>query len=387
MSPLAQFAVSILERLVAFDTVSRNSNLVLVDWLNEHLRNQGIVPTILPSSDGTKANMFVTVGPPERPGLVLSGHTDVVPVDGQSWQHEPFRLTKDGDKLFGRGTADMKGYVACIIALLPLLRAAPLRRPIHLSIWYDEEVGCLGVPFIIEHMRQTGLRAEAAFIGEPSRMQVVNGHKGSCGMLTEVVGLSCHSSRVDIGVSAIFHAADIIAELRRQAEKLAAAPDSIGIFDPPYSTVGVGVVRGGTVRNAIAGDCRIEWDIRATRPGIVENLQTDVQAYIDRDVVPAMRVRYLKSDVTTRMVYDVPPLQPLRSEAEALGWRLAATKGSSTVAYGSEAGYFQRAGIPTVIVGPGDIAQAHTADEWIALDEIEACCRFMERLATFAQTD
>jgi acetylornithine deacetylase len=384
MIDLPSDAIAILDRLVAFDTVSRNPNRAIIDWIRDYLAGHGVVAELLPNEDGTKANLFATIAPPDGPadgGLVLSGHTDVVPVDGQDWQHDPFRLTEEGGRLYGRGTTDMKGYLACVLALVPRLIPAELRVPVHLAISYDEEVGCLGVPFIVEHIHSLGLRPEIAFVGEPSRMGVVNGHKGSAGMLTEVTGLSCHSSRTDLGVSAVFAASDIIQELRRRAEALAAAPDSLGVFDPPYSTVSVGVVRAGTARNAIPGDCRIEWDIRETRPGVVQSVQEGVQAFIDADVLPAMRARYPEAAVETRAVYDVPALLPEGGAAEALAKRLTGTNASGTVPYGSEAGYFQRAGISTVIVGPGDIAQAHTADEWIARSEIEACCAFLGRLA------
>ena len=383
MTPRAESAIAILDRLVSFDTVSRNSNLALIDWVRDYLAQHGVTPVVLPNADGTKANLFATIGPADRPGIVLSGHTDVVPVDGQTWTHDPFRLTRANGRLYGRGTSDMKGYVACMLALVPQLRQAALRQPVHLALSYDEEVGCLGVGGIVAHMRAQGLQPAACLVGEPSLTGVVNGHKGSCGMLTLVSGVSCHSSRTDLGVNAVFHATDIIARLRRRADALAAAPDSVGVFEPPYTTVSVGVVRAGTARNAIPGDCRIEWDIRATRPGMVETVQAEMQAFIESEVLPAMRARDASCDVVTTMAYDVPPLLPEPDgAAETLARRLTGSNRSSTVPYGSEAGIFQRAGISTVICGPGDIAQAHTADEWIAESEIEACMAFLDRLVS-----
>ena len=388
MTPLTRSAIEILDRLVAYDTVSRNSNLELVDWVQEYLARHGIDHVVLPSPDGTKANVFATIGPADRPGIVLSGHTDVVPVDGQTWQHDPFRLTQEADRLYGRGTTDMKGYVACMLAIAPRLQAAPLRMPVHLALSYDEEVGCYGVLGIVQHMEALGLHPVAALIGEPSRMGVVNGHKGSCGMLTKVDGLSCHSSRTDLGVNAVFHATDLIGVMRRRAEALAAAPDSVGMFDPPYTTVSVGVLRAGTARNAIPGDCSIEWDIRATKPGAVEAVQGEVRDYADTVVLPAMRARHPGAEIVTEMVYDVPPLIPQPNcAAEALAKRLSGSNAVGTVPYGSEAGVFQAAGIPSVICGPGDIAQAHTADEWIEVAELEACTRFLDRLVAYAGGD
>jgi acetylornithine deacetylase len=252
---------------------------------------------------------------------------------------------------------------------------------VHLALSYDEEVGCFGVHGIVAHMQALGLQPAAALIGEPSRMGVVNGHKGSCGMLTRVAGASCHSSRPDLGVNAVFYAADIIAGLRARGAALAAAPDSIGVFEPPYTSLSVGVVRGGTARNAIPGDCRLEWDIRATRPGIVAAVQQDVAQFIATAVLPDMLARDPACRIDTEMVYDVPPLVPQPGcAAEALAKHLSGANAVGTVPYGSEAGVFQQAGIPSVICGPGDIAQAHIPDEWIEVAQIEACMQFLVRL-------
>ena len=385
MTELTASALAILDRLVAFDTVSRNSNLDLVAYVSDYLTGHGIAHEVLPGPDPAKANILATIGPVDRPGIVLSGHTDVVPVDGQTWTYDPFRLTRVGDRLYGRGTTDMKGYVACILALAPLLKQADLRMPVHLALSYDEEVGCLGVHGIVDRLRELGLHPAAALIGEPSQMGVVNGHKGSCGMLTRVEGASCHSSRPELGVNAVFHAMDIICDLRARGRALAAAPDSLGVFDPPYSTISVGVIRGGTARNAVPGDCRFEWDIRATRPGMAETVQREVQAHIEAAVLPEMRARRAECRVVTEMAYDVPPLVPQPGcAAEALAKTLSGANFTGTVPYGSEAGVFQRAGIPSVICGPGDIAQAHTPDEWIEVAQIEACLRFLERLLEHA---
>jgi acetylornithine deacetylase len=385
MTPLAQSAIAILDKLVAFDTVSRNSNLALIEWVRDYCLQHGVAPTVIPSADGAKANLFATFGPADRPGLLLSGHTDVVPVDGQTWSHDPFKLHQADGRLYGRGAADMKGYVACMLALAPQLAEANLSRPVHFALSYDEELGCFGAPDIIRHIKRTGLKPAVAFIGEPSRMQVVNGHKGSCGMLTLVSGVTCHSSRPDLGVNAAFHGMDIIAALRRRAESLAADPDTVGVFDPPYTTVSVGLVRAGAMRNAIPADCRIEWDVRATRPGLVEMIRSEMRASIEREVLPAMRARSSATDVTTEVIYDVPLLLPeTDGAAEQLAKRLTGATATSTVPYGSEAGMFQSAGMSTIICGPGDIIQAHIADEWIAVSEIEACMAYFDRLVGYA---
>ncbi len=382
MTDLLPAALEILDRLVGFDTVSRNSNLALIDYVRAYLANHGIEHVVLPSPDGTKANILATIGPAGRPGIVLSGHTDVVPVDGQIWTHDPFALTRVGDRLYGRGTTDMKGYVACMLALAPVLQRADPHTPVHLAISYDEEVGCFGVHGIVAHMDNIGLRPSAALVGEPSMNGIVNGHKGSTGMLTRVGGLSGHSSRPDRGLSAIDVATDVVTWLRARAGALAAAPDSIGVFDPPYTTSTVGIIQGGTARNAIPGDCRIEWDIRATRPGAVEAIVGDLAAYVDAHLLPPMRDRFADAFVRTDLIFDVAPLVPdPGSAAESLAKALTGANSVGTVAYASEAGVFQAAGIPTVICGPGDIAQAHTADEFIEVGQLAACLAVLRRLA------
>lgn len=382
MTDLLPEALEILDRLVGFDTVSRHSNLPLIDYVRAYLGNHGIDHVVLPSHDGTKANIFATIGPADRPGIVLSGHTDVVPVDGQTWTHDPFALTRVGGRLYGRGTTDMKGYVACMLALAPVLRRANPHTPVHLAISYDEEVGCFGVHGIVAHMDNIGLRPSAALVGEPSLNGIVNGHKGHTGMLTRIGGQSVHSSRPDRGLSAINAATDVVMWLRARADALAAAPDSVGVFDPPYTTSTVGIIQGGTVRNAIPGDCRIEWDIRATRPGAAEAIVADLAAYVDARLLPPMRDRFAGAFVRTETIFDVAPLVPEPgSVAESLAKALTGANSVGTVAYASEAGVFQAAGIPTVICGPGDIAQAHTADEFIEVGQLAACLAVLQRLA------
>lgn len=380
MSALARSAIAILDRLVAFDTVSRNANLPLIEWVRDYLAGHGVTAAILPGPAG-KANLFATIGPAATAGLLLSGHTDVVPVDGQVWSRDPFRLVETEGRLHGRGTSDMKGYVACMLAIVPRLVEAPLRRAVHLAFSYDEEVGCLGAPGLVSHMAAAGIRPAAAFVGEPSLMGVVNGHKGSAGLLTRITGRTVHSARPDLGVNALYAALDMVAFLRRRAELLANTPDSLGLFDPPYTTISVGTLQGGTARNAVPGDCRIEWDIRATRNGLLDSLRAEAEAEVAQHILPTMRAGAPEAAIVTEMVYDVPPLlpEPL-AEAEALAKRLAGSNATGTVPFASEAGLFQRAGIPTIICGPGDIAQAHIADEWIAVSEIERCLGFLERL-------
>jgi len=373
--------LDILGRLVGFDTVSRNSNLQLIDYVKAYFAEHGVEAEILYDDTGTKANLLATVGPADRAGIVLSGHTDVVPVDGQDWSTDPFKLVRRDGKVYGRGASDMKGYLACALAAVPDLLAADLKRPVHFAFSYDEEVGCLGVPAIVERILQKGPRPDMAFIGEPSLMSIVNGHKGSCGLRTDITGLACHSAQPQLGVNAILAASEIMQMLRARQEQIAADPAEAAAFDPPYTTISVGTIRGGTSRNTVAGTCSFEWDIRATRPGIKEEIRADLERFVELQLLPAMRKRQPGAMVRTVMAYDVPPLvHEEANPAELLGQALTGKSDSMTVPYGSEAGFFQQAGMATVICGPGNIEQAHKPDEFIAESELAACMSFLERL-------
>jgi acetylornithine deacetylase len=378
--------IGLLDHLVGFNTVSSRSNLELIDFIRSYLAGLGVESEIIPDETGQKANLLASIGPTDRPGYLLSGHTDVVPVDGQNWSRDPFKLFQDGGKLHGRGATDMKGFLACMLGRVPHMLAAPLQAPIHLAFSYDEEVGCFGVPSIIERIEKTLPSPLAVIVGEPTAMGVVSGHKGSAGLLTTVIGKACHSSRPDLGVNAIFHAADMIAELRRYAQEFKAAPDANSLFELPYTTVSVGVIHSGTARNAVPGDCAIQWDIRATRPNVVDNVRKRFDAFVSEHVLPGMKAGFPDASVDTRLLYDVPPLAPdPGSRAETLAKRLASQNETTTVNYGSEAGIFQKAGWSTIVCGPGRDTEAHIADEWIAVDELERASGFIDRLIEHAR--
>jgi acetylornithine deacetylase len=377
--------IDLLDRLVAFNTVSSRSNLDLIDFVRTYLDGFGIASTIIPDATGTKANLFATIGDASIPGYVLSGHTDVVPVEGQEWSRDPFRMWRDNGRLYGRGTTDMKGFLACALARVPAMLEEPLAAPVHLAFSYDEEVGCLGVHGIVEHMAKALPPQLAVFVGEPTEMGVVGGHKGSTGMLTAVTGKACHSSRPDLGVNAIFHAMDLIGALRGCADELRDAPEEGSPFEVPYTTVSVGVIQGGTARNAIPGDCAFQWDIRATRPGMVESLTTRFSE-VAKAKATEMKAGFAESEVVTKMVYDVPPLVPAGgSLAETLAKRFAGRNEVATVNYGSEAGIFQAAGVPTILCGPGRDTEAHITDEWIAVEQMQRCVGFIDRLIEHAR--
>jgi acetylornithine deacetylase len=378
--------IELLDRLIAFKTVSSRSNLDIVDFIKSYLASLGVESVTIRDETGQKANLFATIGPADRPGYVLSGHTDVVPVEGQAWSHDPFTMRREGEKLYGRGASDMKGFLACMLASVPLMLKEPLVAPIHLAFSYDEEVGCFGVHGVIEHMTKTLPPQRAVFVGEPTDMGVVGGHKGSAGLLTTVTGKLCHSSRPDRGVNAIFHAMDLVDELRRYAGELRSAPDAGSPFELPYTTVSVGVIHGGTARNAVPGDCAFQWDIRATKAGMVDSLIDRFTTFTNQVVLPAMREGFADASVATKIAYDVPPLVPTAgSLAETLAKRFASRNEVRALNYGSEAGIFQAAGMPTVICGPGRDSEAHIADEWIAVEQLERSIAFINRLVDHAR--
>ena len=378
--------IELLGRLTGFNTVSSRSNLEMIEFIKSYLAALGVESVVLPDETGKKASLVATIGPADKAGYVLSGHTDVVPVDGQDWSRDPFNMWRDGSRLYGRGVSDMKGYLACVLACAPAMVKEPLAAPIHLAFSYDEEVGCFGVHGIIEHMKKTLPPQQAVFVGEPTEMGVVGSHKGSAGLLTTVVGEACHSSRPTQGVNAIFHAMDLIAELRGYANELRSAPDDDLPFELPYTTVSVGVIHGGTARNAVPGDCAFQWDIRATKAGVVNRLIDRFRAFADAKVVPVMKERFREASVTTSIAYDVPPFaSDVASNAETLAKRFSDRNEVSTANYGSEAGIFQAAGMPTIICGPGRDTEAHITDEWVAVEQLERCVGFIDRLIDHAR--
>ena len=373
MHPLTDDAAAILRELVGFDTTSRNSNLPLVERVASRLRDSGIEARIIASDDGEKANLFATAGPDVEGGVVLSGHTDVVPVDGQDWSSDPFELTERDAKLYGRGAADMKGFLACALALAPRFSRTPLRHPLHLAFSYDEEVGCLGVGRMIEFILDETPEPGAVIVGEPSSMGIASAHKGICAMTTAVRGREAHSSRPQDGANAIAAAAAIASHLYRLCGELAET-ERDERFDPPYTTFNAGRISGGTAVNIVAGECVLDWEFRPI-PG------ADPDAIVER--VKAFSST-LPQDVrvsTTRNVY-VPPFDaPDGSPAEELARRASGRNDSGTIAFVTEASLFSRAGFPAVVCGPGDIAQAHQPDEFIEISQLSACLEFLDAIA------
>ncbi len=372
----------ILERLVAFPTVSRDSNLALVDWVEEFLEGAGITAHRVWNEERTKAALYAHVGPEVDGAVVLSGHTDVVPVEGQDWSSDPWTLTERDGRLYGRGTCDMKGFDALALAALALAQETGVKRPLQIALSFDEEVGCLGAPAMIDEMARCLPKGRAVIVGEPSRMQVVTGHKGGGGLICHVQGHEVHSSIMHRGVNAIMSAARLIDWAnRRNAQSAAARPSEVAaLFDPPWTTVHVGTIRGGTAGNITARDCRFDMGFRAVPGETVEDWVAAFEAEA-RALEAEMKAIHPEAQIRIARLFGYPPLRPEpEGAAEALARRLSGDNGTHVVSYGTEAGQFQAAGYSAVVCGPGDIAQAHQPDEYLEVAQFEEGWAFLQRL-------
>lgn len=375
-----------IARMVSFNTVSDQSNMALIDWMSEALAEHGVPVTLFPDAAGRKANLLARFGPAGPGGVVLSGHSDVVPVEGQDWDSDPFTLVARDGKLLGRGTADMKSFLAVALALAPEFLARRLARPIWLLASYDEEVGCIGVRATLPALKAPDVDPLAIIVGEPTGMRVCNAHKGVHAFRTTVTGLEAHSSRTHRGVNAVVVAARIVAFLQQLADERRAAADPGNGFDPPFTTVHVGRIAGGTALNIIPRQCTIDWEIRPLPDDNPQPLVDRMEAFVADSLLPAMRAVEPRTGVVTEALMWIPALRAEPGNAaETLAKHLAGTNATHVVAYGAEAGLFQENGTPTVICGPGEIAQAHQPNEFVAVEQVEACVRFMRRLMDWAE--
>ncbi|MBM3508079.1 MAG: acetylornithine deacetylase [Alphaproteobacteria bacterium] len=371
----------LLARLVAFDTTSAKTNLPLLEFITEYLRQIGVRTTLVHDDTGAKANLWATIGPEHDGGVVLSGHTDVVPVAGQQWDSDPFHLDERGERLYGRGTADMKSFLAVALALAPDFARARLRAPVHFAFSYDEEVGCLGVRKLIPFLIERGVRPAAVVVGEPTSMQVVTAHKGIRTFRTTVTGVEAHSSRSELGLNAIMYAAKLIAFLRNAARDFKNAADPRSGYEPPYPTVNVGMIEGGTALNIVPRTCSFLWEVRTLPGGDDGDLLRRFDAFAREEVLPVMRAEAPSADIVTTPSHRVPAFaDEADSPATTLALALAGKNEALRVSYGSEAGLFRQAGFSTVLCGPGDIADAHRPNESVALAQIEQCVAFQRGL-------
>jgi acetylornithine deacetylase len=375
-------AKSILARLVAFETVSDRSNLPIIDYIEAYLSDLGIPSRRAPNASGDKAALFATIGPDVDGGIVLSGHTDVVPVEGQPWSSDPFRLREADGKLYGRGACDMKGFDAAALAMVPEFQAARLTRPIHLLFSYDEETTCRGSLDVIAKFGRDLPRPAMVLVGEPTMMAVADAHKSVATFRTTVRGVEAHSAKPHLGASAIAGACDIVSEIGRLGRTFE-APDRLDPrFDPPYSTFHVGMIQGGTARNILARECGFYWEFRGLPNLSTAEALAMVQRYVDDVALPNLRRYVAGPSVETVMEVDVPSLaaEP-GSSAATMALRLSRSNHTIAVPYATEAGQFQLHGISTIVCGPGSIDQAHKPDEFLAASQLSECLSFLQRLA------
>lgn len=374
--------LEVLDRLIGFDTTSRNSNLGLIDWAEEYLTAHGARCRRVPDPTGQKANLWASIGPEGVPGWVLSGHTDVVPVDGQVWASDPFRLVERGGRWYGRGTADMKGYLACCMALVGELDAARLARPIHLALSHDEEVGCIGVRGLIAAVAGTIPTPLGCIVGEPTEMRVCVAHKAKRSLRARFTGTTGHSSRAPEFVNAVEYAARLTVWMQARGRRLAAEGARDALFDTPHSTAHVGVSRGGTALNIVPDDCEVDFEFRVLPGEDADALVAEVRAFLEGTLLPEMRATDAAAGIALELRsafpgLDTDPAAPVVAAVQ----RLTGPGGHIKVAYGTEAGLFQAAGFPAVVCGPGSIGEAHKADEFIEGRELEACEAMLRRLA------
>jgi acetylornithine deacetylase len=366
-------AKALLTRLIAFESVSDSSNLPLIDYVEGYLREHGLETSRAPNAAGDKAAILATIGPRVEGGVVLSGHTDVVPVEGQQWSSPPFALREDAGRLYGRGACDMKGFDACVLAMAPAFRDAGLKRPVHIVLSYDEETSCLGSRDIIARFGKDEPLPAAVVVGEPTLMAVADA--------TLVIGHEAHSALPALGANAVAAAADVVSEIGRLAREYEEGPLDRR-FNPPYSTLHVGIIHGGAVRNILARECVFNWEFRGL-PGVTTaSALAKVQAFVDEVALPRLTRFVSGPSITTTIEVDVPPLaaEP-GSAAETLALRLARSNSTIAVSFATEAGHFQLAGLPTIVCGPGSIDMAHKPDEFIDETQLVACLEFLERLA------
>ena len=382
MKPRSVTTAEMLERLVAFDTTSRNSNLPLIAFVQEFLDAQGVPYRISTDATGDKANIHAIIGPQQAGGIALSGHVDTVPVDGQNWSSNPFSLRRDGGRLYARGAADMKGFVAACLAAVPDLRTRGLTRPLHLFISYDEETGCEGAQRLILDLNDSGLKPALCVVGEPSGMKPILAHKGKLNLHVKVRGKPGHSSEPDKGVNAIYAAAQAVAYVAGEARRLAQEGPFEDGFDPPHTTIHVGTIQGGSILNIIPEHAEFIMEWRPIPGDDAMRALDRLKAHVAAHIEPAMHA----VDPATGFSYEVLNIMPGMAIAPdhaltALVKQITGANSAGKVSYGTESGYYQEADIPTIICGPGHIAQAHQPDEWVAQDQLDACDAFIRRLA------
>ena len=373
----------LLAEMIAFPTVSSESNLALIDFLADRLSDAGARVEVFKDATGTKANLFATIGPEVGGGILLSGHSDVVPVADQNWTTDPFAMTERDGRLYGRGTCDMKGFIAAAVAMAPHYAKMARKRPIHFAFTHDEEIGCLGAQALAPLLRDREVRPGVAIIGEPTMMRVIEGHKGCYEYSVHFTGLEGHGSAPDRGVNAVEYAVRYVARLLEMAEVLKTRAPAGSRFEPPWTTINTGALVGGVAHNVIAGKARIDWEMRPVQPGDADLVKQDLHHYCQHHLIPAMRSVHPAADIVTEVIGEVDGLVPAEiNEARDIVMELTGVNGAGLVPFGTEAGIFQALGMSAVICGPGSIEQAHKPDEYLSLDQLSQCLTMLERLGT-----
>jgi acetylornithine deacetylase len=373
---------AILADLIAFPTVSADSNLELIAYCAAMLDALGARTDMTLDPSGQKANLFASLGPDIDGGIVLAGHTDVVPVEDQDWSTEPFEAVERDGRIYGRGTCDMKGFIACALAMAPRLAEMELTRPVHFAFTYDEETGCLGAGVMLKALAEAGRRPGICIIGEPTSMQIVEGHKGCNEYTTRFSGLAGHGSQPDRGVSAVEYAVRYVGRLLELREALKGRTPAGSRFDPPWTTLQVGRLAGGIAHNVIADNCEVGWELRPVVDADADFVKGEMETYVADTLLPAMRAVHPEAAVETEIIGEVCGFAPMPdSEAAALVAELTGGNDREVVSFGTEAGLYQRQGMSAVVCGPGSIAQAHKADEFVAVDQLELCLEMLGKLA------
>jgi acetylornithine deacetylase len=376
-----QATVDLLDRLIAYPTVSTDSNLELIIDLSGRLQSLGARTHIFGDETGSKATLFGSLGPDVPGGVLLSGHSDVVPVTDQDWSSDPFQMRQADGRLYGRGTCDMKGFIAATVVMAEHYATRPLRRPIHFAFTYDEETGCLGAQALIPELNRLGIKPDIAIIGEPTEMRVIEGHKGCCEYTTRFEGLEGHGSSPDLGVNAAEYAVRYVTRLMALREDLRARVPDGSRFDPPYTTINIGRIQGGHAHNVIVGKAEVDWEFRPVQTRDLRFVKEMMEAFVEQDLLPQMRAVYPQADISTETLGEVVGLEPMsENAARDLVAGLVGANGADVVPFGTEAGLFQQMGMDVVVCGPGSIAQAHKPDEFVSLDQLGACLGMLERL-------
>jgi len=375
-------ALKVLEHLVAFPSISGNPNHDIVDFIKKYIESHGFDVKLSFDESGERANVFATLGPAVDGGVVLNGHTDVVPVEGQKWSSDPFTLTKRDDRFYGRGSVDMKGFLACVLASITIFKSAKLKKPIHIAFTFDEETGGIGMPVLLNSKGWAGYSPEIVIVGEPTEMNIVTSHKGGDEMRTEITGFEVHSCNPDRGVSAISASMKLIAKIEEIGARLASSPYFNSPFEPPYSTFNVGTIEGGAARNATAGWCNFDWEFRPMPGEGNKAIISEIEEYAYNVLLPSMKAINEKAEIKVITEVSVPPFNDENAEkAASFVSEITGKNSRGVVSFGTDAGYFSNAGFSTVVCGPGTISRAHAPDEYITIGELNQGLSFMKKIA------